>query len=122
MTYNFVAYSEIENVYSSKEEQRRFRSFYNRRSSARKKGLEFSIISEELVYPDRCPLLGITLCYTNTRMLDNSPSIDRKDNTIGYTKGNTWVISNRANRLKSDSNPGELMKLALNLRKILTKG
>ena len=39
-------------------------------------------------------------------------SIDRIDSTKGYEKGNVWVISGRANRIKNDATPEELMRIA----------
>lgn len=42
---------------------------------------------------------------------ENSPSIDRLDNTKGYVKGNINIISWRANRIKSDATLDELEKI-----------
>lgn len=39
---------------------------------------------------------------------DNSPSLDRIDNSSGYVKGNVHIISMRANRIKSDATLQEL--------------
>ena len=64
--------------------------------------------------PDVCPALGIPLDYVNgsNQHRENSPSIDRIDSTVGYVIGNVQILSFRANRIKSDSTPEELMKLA----------
>lgn len=62
--------------------------------------------------PIYCPVLGIKL-VPGGQIKDHSPSLDRIDNTKGYVKGNVHVISDRANRLKSDGTPEELMKVAL---------
>jgi hypothetical protein len=68
--------------------------------------------------PDYCPMLGIPLNYDGTGIegdwsrKDNSPSLDRIDSSKGYTKGNIHVISWRANRIKNDSTPEELMQIA----------
>jgi hypothetical protein len=61
-----------------------------------------------------CPVLGLPLNYTvlTGRPEDNSPSIDRFDNDLGYVHGNVRVISNRANRLKSDGTKEEHLKIA----------
>jgi len=43
--------------------------------------------------------------------LDHSPSLDRIDNSKGYTKDNVMVISFRANNIKKDANLQELKAL-----------
>jgi hypothetical protein len=71
---------------------------------------EFSIDESDLLpLPKRCPVLGIELNYTvrTGGPEDNSPSIDRFNNSLGYVRGNVRVISNRANRLKSDGTAEE---------------
>jgi hypothetical protein len=78
---------------------------------------ERRILLEDIDIPDNCPMLGIQLNYDGvigegwTRK-DNSPSLDRKDNSKGYTKDNIHIISWRANRIKNDSTPEELMSIA----------
>lgn len=42
---------------------------------------------------------------------DDSPSIDRFDNALGYVKGNIRVISTRANLLKRDATVDEVRRL-----------
>ena len=80
---------------------------------AKQKGLDFNITKEDIVIPDTCPLLGIPM---------ESPSLDRIDSTKGYTKGNVWVISNRANTLKNDATLSELKLLVERLEKVLPRG
>lgn len=72
---------------------------------------------ESFNVPDVCPILGIPLNYDGTAgegwtRKDDSPSIDRIDSSIGYTEDNIQIISWRANRIKNDSTPEELFKLA----------
>ena len=59
----------------------------------------------------QCPVLGIPLSYTNNRRQDDSPSMDRIKPSGGYTKDNTIIISWKANRLKSNANWKELLKI-----------
>ena len=80
---------------------------------AKQKGLDFNITKEDIVIPDTCPLLGIPM---------TSPSLDRIDSSKGYTKGNVWVISNRANTLKNDATLSELKLLAEKLEEVLPRG
>ncbi len=80
------------------------------RKRAREKGLEFSLKETDIVIPETCPVLGITLNVGNTdwRGRDHSPSLDRIDNKLGYIPSNVMVISFRANRFKADATPDEL--------------
>jgi hypothetical protein len=77
---------------------------------AKTKGLEFNLTIEDIIIPVYCPILGIPL-YTSELDADCSPSIDRIENSRGYTKDNIQIISTRANRIKSDSSIEELQKL-----------
>jgi hypothetical protein len=83
---------------------------------AKQKGLDFNITKEDIIIPDKCPLLGITLIKNSDIQQGNSPSLDRIDPTKGYIKGNVWVISNRANTLKNDASLQELQTLVENLK------
>ena len=85
---------------------------------AKKKGIEFTIKSSELVIPTYCPLLGVELKYNEGRAQGNSFSIDRIDNSKGYIPGNVWVISHRANMIKSDATLEDLELLVVNLKKV----
>lgn len=64
----------------------------------------------DIVIPKVCPVLNIPLTDTATRT-DNTPSIDRLDNSIGYQKGNVFVISWRANRLKCNATLKEMQAI-----------
>lgn len=66
----------------------------------------------------KCPILGIELAWGGGATgRDNSPSIDRLENTRGYTPDNCRVISWRANRLKSDATDEETLLLAEDVRR-----
>lgn len=82
---------------------------------AQKSGLEFSITVDDLKWPTHCPVLGIELNYDGGRGAagrDNSPSLDRWNNEVGYTPHNTVVISFRANSLKRDASADEVKRVA----------
>lgn len=81
------------------------------RARAKRKGWEFTISLNDVVIPERCPVLGIKLFRGSVRA-NNSPTIDRIDNSKGYIKGNVIVVSWRANNLKSDATLEELKALA----------
>lgn len=80
------------------------------RSRAKKAGIEFSIVWQDILPPKTCPVLGelLTLTGQHGRMHWWSASVDRFDNSKGYTRENVRVISNRANLLKKDADAGEL--------------
>ena len=82
------------------------------KSRAKRKGLEFSITEEDLEHTTHCPVLGIVLEHNYGKASDNSPSIDRIDNSKGYVPGNVRVISYRANTLKRDATLEEILKIA----------
>lgn len=90
---------------------------YNAKYRAKVKGLEFDLQPDDIAIPETCPVFGTPLSKVGGRRTANSPSLDRKDNTKGYTLDNVWVISNRANLLKKDTTLDELRLLLGNLVK-----
>lgn len=81
------------------------------------KGIPFDIDYTDIHIPEYCPLLGIKL---NKHIgegvgFDDSPSLDKIVPELGYVKGNVWIISDRANRIKSDASLEELQLLVRNL-------
>jgi len=82
--------------------------FLAARGTAKTKGLEFSIDHSDVVIPTHCPVFGTPLDCAAGHRAANLPSLDRIDNTKGYIKGNVWVISWRANRIKQDASLEEL--------------
>lgn len=92
---------------------------HSAKKRAKKLGREFTIVEKDIIIPESCPLLGIPLFKSKGRMADNSPSLDRIDSTKGYVPGNVWVISQRANMLKSNGTLEEFELIVKNLRKKL---
>ena len=88
------------------------------KSRAKKNNLAFNIELDDIVIPERCPLLGIKIESTEVRNSPNNPSLDKIIPEKGYIKGNVWVISNRANTLKNDATLTELKTLVENLEKL----
>lgn len=84
---------------------------YDAKKRAKRKGLEFDLVAEDIVVPDYCPVLGIELFFGEGFRTQHSPSLDRFDNCLGYTKDNVRVISYRANSLKNDATLVELQKI-----------
>lgn len=85
---------------------------------AKANGRTFNLIEDDIKISERCPILGIELSRNtgNKRMHDRSPTIDRIDNTKGYTKDNIVVMSWRANRLKHDGTALEHRLIAAYIR------
>lgn len=88
------------------------------RDRAKRGGLEFTITRDDIIIPSTCPMLGIPLFNTPGRKTDNTPSLDRIDNTQGYIPGNIQVISERANRIKNNATIEELEKIVNYLKNL----
>lgn len=89
------------------------------KARAKEEGREFALCIEDIKIPPHCPVLGIPLQSglgfargMGLESRDQAPSVDRIDNTRGYTPDNIVVVSYRANRIKSDASIGELMAIA----------
>lgn len=91
------------------------------KSRAKKKGFEHNITIEDIQIPDKCPLLGIPLFAGQGGVCPNSPTLDRIDSSKGYIKGNVWVISYKANTIKSNATPEELQLIASRLAEFIAK-
>jgi len=80
---------------------------------AKQRGLEFDILPTEIVVPEFCPVFQIKLGKITGRLRNDTPSLDRVDNSLGYVHGNVRVISWRANQAKSNLSDEELIALGL---------
>ena len=81
------------------------------RSRARKKGLPFNLTLEDIVIPERCPVLGTILVTGEGKPTKNSPTLDKFRPEFGHTKSNVSVISYRANAIKNDATLEELERI-----------
>jgi len=102
-----------------KEYQKQYRKDNNEnyivmktRERAKKAGIPHDITKDDIVIPDVCPVLGIEIKPSDGKASPNSPSLDRLVPELGYVKGNVQVISHRANFLKNNGTPDELMAVA----------
>lgn len=80
--------------------------------------MPFTITPEDLEYPEVCPVLGLVLERGIGRPIDESPSIDRIVPSLGYIPGNVRIISNKANRLKSNATVADLELVLADLKRI----
>jgi hypothetical protein len=85
------------------------------KSKAVSKGIPFDLDTDYIlsIYPkdNKCPVLGIELAFGNEDGRNNSPSIDRIIPALGYIKGNVIIVSLKANRIKSNASPEEIIKV-----------
>tara|TARA_B100000767_G_scaffold178708_1_gene166924 strand:+ start:614 stop:1150 length:537 start_codon:yes stop_codon:yes gene_type:complete len=70
---------------------------------------------------NKCPVLGLKMSTSVLGSGDSnySPSFDRIYPKKGYTKSNIVIVSNRANRIKSDATVDEIRKVADFYEKLL---
>ena len=83
-------------------------TFFNTiRSSAKTRGLEFSISKEYiwglfLKQNRKCALTGMDLKFaSNWKVSDGTASLDRIDNLKGYLEGNVWWVHKDINLMKN---------------------
>ena len=101
----------------------RTRLYYGAKNRAKHKGIGFKLSIDDIVIPEKCPVLGVRLKSgagngtQSVAKLEASPTLDRVDDSKGYTPDNICVISLRANNLKRDASLYELRCLAYSMSK-----
>jgi len=83
---------------------------------ARSSGRAFNLTLEDLqrLVVSYCPVLGTELTWKYDHGLGlgaHSPSLDRIDNSLGYTPDNVAIISHRANSMKNAATVEELQAI-----------
>jgi len=82
------------------------------RRRAMASGVPCTITARDIVIPDRCPILDIPLSAAGEgHSTYNSPTLDCMVPDKGYVPGNVVVLSDRANRIKSDATSSEVGKV-----------
>jgi hypothetical protein len=81
---------------------------------AAKAGVPFNLVDEDILIPSFCPALGVRLkrALGSTGPGEASPTLDRIIPGRGYVPGNVVVVSNKANRAKSNLTVEELVAVA----------
>jgi len=95
----------------SEEERYKLAWLGSVRARAKRYGILFAITPSDIEIPKFCPALGIRLRHGKGSKRDHWPSIDRVIPKLGYVRGNVWVISYRANKIKNESAPEELLAI-----------
>ena len=75
----------------------------NAKKRALKKGLEFTLTKEDIIIPEICPVLKVQFVIGTRDNYDFTPTIDRIDNSKGYTPDNIQIITNKANSMKNSA-------------------
>jgi hypothetical protein len=83
------------------------------RKRARKDKISFSINVNDIleVFGDRCPALGTKFIFHQVKN-GSSATLDRFIPSLGYIKGNIFVISDLANRIKSNAAYDQVQRVA----------
>lgn len=71
--------------------------------------VEFNLTLEDIYIPAVCPVFKTPFIYGD---VDKAASIDKVDPSKGYVSGNVRIISNKANRMKSNATNAELKQFA----------
>jgi hypothetical protein len=103
--------------YQSSPRARHLQLLNTARFRARKRGLEFNLDLEwfeEKIASGYCEKTGLAFCYAKPagrRIAPYSPSLDREDNSIGYTKANTRVVISAFNLAKNEFTEEEFLQI-----------
>ncbi len=88
--------------------------YYRSKQRAKELGINFDLTEEWLLkkLPKVCPVYGTDLIIGADRpLMESSPSVDRVDNSLGYTQDNCEIISYKANTLKRTASIEDLQRL-----------
>jgi hypothetical protein len=119
--------AEYQRVKSRENSVSGYSALQNIKSRCRKNNLPFNLTKEytDAITPTHCPVLGYELVRNvgGGSPAYNSISIDRIVPSKGYIIGNVQIISHKANSMKQNATPEELLMFAnwiLNTQKELT--
>ncbi len=108
---------------------RRTRMLDNAKTRAREEGFDINITWDDIdaAWPadNRCPIFKTPFKRGETWHVLESPTLDRRDSSLGYVSGNLAIISHRANAIKSNvDDPTVFLKLAewMRNRKVVVRG
>ena len=108
---NNADYRKLKRIEKRREDPRKT-ILYSAKHRAMIKDLAFDLVLEDIIIPETCPVLGIPLELYHDTQMRSSPSLDRINPRLGYTKGNIQVISWLANTMKQDADKEQLLEFA----------
>ena len=85
------------------------------KNRAARRGIDFNLDLEDIIIPEKCPILQCPFEYGTSKNYSYSPSLDRIDNSKGYIKVNVRVISSKANSMKNSATWEELELFCKNI-------
>lgn len=85
---------------------------YSAKKRASDLGLPFNLTEDDLTLPTVCPALGIPLSAGRGKRHSGSYSLDRINPALGYVPGNVVVISDLANRIKTNATADQVAAVA----------
>jgi hypothetical protein len=88
-----------------------YRLWLGAKRRAAELGLPFTITEADIRLPSHCPVLGLRLEHGRGRVQYNSPTLDRIVPELGYTKANVLVVSHRANAIKTNTTPDQILRV-----------
>lgn len=89
------------------------------RKRARAAGVECYVTEEHVHVPALCPVLGTPLEPGVGCSVDSSPTLDRIHPDRGYVPGNVIVVSNLANRIKTNASIEQIERVAAFYRQLI---
>lgn len=88
------------------------KTFSDKRSNAKRAGIEFTLRFEDIVFPDYCPVLNLELLYERGNGIQpGSPSYDRICGSLGYVPGNVIIVSHLANTMKNSGTIDDMRRV-----------
>lgn len=88
------------------------------KTRAKRYNVPFSITADDFDIPELCPVLGVKLERAKVKMTRNSVSLDRIIPELGYVPGNIIVVCMRANSIKQDASPDEIIRVGTFFKRI----
>lgn len=93
------------------KETAEYKLYYRAKRRATTQGIPFDINIADICIPALCPILKIPFGAGT----EYTPSLDKIIPKLGYVRGNIQVVTNRANRLKTNGSLEEFRLIVANL-------